>query len=96
LLKVVSDLPKTTDAQLFQWPTLRTPVNDAMDVATALERLGFDVIRGINLDYGGMPDKVKVFTEHLSGAQVGLFYYGGHGLQVSGKDYLIPVDAKLN
>jgi hypothetical protein len=43
-----------------------------------------------------MRDKVKAFTERLSGAQVGLFYYGGHGLQVSGKNYLIPVDAKLN
>jgi hypothetical protein len=75
---------------------LRTPVNDATDVATALERLGFDVVRGINLDYAAMRDKVKVFTERLSGAQVGLFYYGGHGLQVSGKNYLIPVDAKLN
>src|SRR5579871_4582080 len=75
---------------------LRTPVNDATDVATALERLGFDVVRGINLDYAAMRDKVKVFTERLSGAQVGLFYYAGHGLQVSGKNYLIPVDAKLN
>jgi hypothetical protein len=75
---------------------LRTPVNDATEVAAALERLGFDVVRGINLDYDGMRNKVKVFTERLSGAQVGLFYYGGHGLQVSGKNYLIPVDAKLN
>jgi hypothetical protein len=75
---------------------LRTPVNDATDVATVLERLGFDVVRGINLDYAAMRDKIKAFTERLSGAQVGLFYYGGHGLQVSGRNYLIPVDAKLN
>lgn len=74
---------------------LRTPVNDATDVATALERLGFDVVRGIDLDYDGMRDKIRVFSERLSGASVGLFYYAGHGLQVSGKNYLIPVDAKL-
>lgn len=74
---------------------LRTPANDATDLANALERLGFDVLRGIDLDYAGMRDMVKRFSERLSQADVGLFYYGGHGLQVSGKNYLIPVDAKL-
>ena len=75
---------------------LRTPVNDAADVASALDRLGFDVIRGIDLDYAGMREKVKLFSERLVGADVGLFYYGGHGIQVSGKNYLVPVDARLN
>jgi len=75
---------------------LRTPVNDATDVASALNRLGFDVIRGTDLDYTGMREKVKLFSEHLFGADVGLFYYGGHGIQVSGKNYLVPIDAKLS
>ncbi len=75
---------------------LRTPVNDAIDVASALDRLGFDVIRGTDLDYAGMREKVKLFSERLFGADVGLFYYGGHGIQVSGKNYLVPIDAKLN
>jgi len=75
---------------------LRTPVNDAADVASALDRLGFDVIRGIDLDYAGMREKVKLFSERLVGAEVGLFYYGGHGIQVSGKNYLVPVDARLS
>jgi Caspase domain/Domain of unknown function (DUF4189)/Putative peptidoglycan binding domain len=75
---------------------LRTPANDAADVAGALDRLGFDVIRGIDLDYAGMRERVKLFSERLVGADVGLFYYGGHGIQVSGKNYLVPVDAKLN
>jgi hypothetical protein len=75
---------------------LRTPVNDAADVASALDRLGFDVIRGIDLDYAGMREKVKLFSERLVGADVGLFYYGGHGIQVSGKNYLVPIDAKLS
>ncbi len=74
---------------------LRTPLNDATDVANTLERLGFDVVRGIDLDYAGMREEVKVFAEHLSGADVGLFYYAGHGLQVSGKNYLIPIDADI-
>jgi hypothetical protein len=75
---------------------LRTPVNDATDVASALDRLGFDVIRGIDLDYVGMRERVRTFSERLIGADVGLFYYGGHGIQVSGKNYLVPIDAKLN
>jgi hypothetical protein len=75
---------------------LHTPVNDATDIASALDRLGFDVIRGIDLDYVGMREKVKLFSERLLGADVGLFYYGGHGIQVSGKNYLVPIDAKLN
>ncbi len=75
---------------------LRTPVNDAIDVASALDRLGFEVIRGLDLDNVGMRDKVRLFSERMSGADVGLFYYGGHGIQVSGKNYLVPIDAKLN
>jgi hypothetical protein len=75
---------------------LRTPVNDAVDIASALARLGFDVIRGTDLDNAGMREKVRLFSERLVGADVGLFYYGGHGIQVSGKNYLVPVDAKLN
>src|SRR5262245_2651985 len=74
---------------------LRTPETAAADAASAPARLGFGVVRGIDLDYDGMRDKIRVFSERLSGASVGLFYYGGHGLQVSGKNYLIPVDAKL-
>src|SRR5579871_3578689 len=74
---------------------LRTPANDAVDVANALERLGFDVIRGLDLDNAGMRETTRLFSERLIGADVGLFYYGGHGIQVSGKNYLLPVDAKL-
>jgi hypothetical protein len=77
-------------------PPLHTPVNDATDMASALDRLDFEVIRGVDLDYVGMREKVKLFSERLVGADVGLFYYGGHGIQVSGKNYLVPIDARLN
>jgi len=75
---------------------LRTPANDAGDIADALERLGFEVLRGIDLDYEAMREKVKLFAARLPGADTALFYYGGHGVQVSGRNYLVPVDAKLN
>ena len=76
-------------------PLLDNPANDARDVAAALRKLGFDVIEGINLDETGMRRTVKRFAEVLSGGDVGLFFYAGHGLQVNGQNYLVPIDAKL-
>jgi hypothetical protein len=75
--------------------SLRNPVNDATDMADVLERMGFRVVRGLNLDYAGMRENVRRFTEILPGADVSLFYYAGHGLQLRGRNYLAPVDAKL-
>ncbi len=76
-------------------PRLANPVNDAVDVASTLSTLGFDVIDGYDLDYGGMQEKVRDFARALEGADVGLFFYAGHGLQVDGKNYMVPVDAAL-
>jgi hypothetical protein len=74
---------------------LKNPTNDANDVAAALTRLGFDVVVGIDLDYGGLRQRVRQFSDKLPGAEVALFFYAGHGLQVAGKNYLAPVDARL-
>jgi len=76
-------------------PALRNPANDANDMAEALQRLGFDVIRGIDLDYLGMRTSVRRFSEKLAEAKVALLFYAGHGLQVAGKNYLVPVDAQI-
>jgi uncharacterized caspase-like protein len=75
---------------------LRNPKNDATDIAQALRGLGFDVILGRDLDKRAMEEKIREFGRRLEGAGVGLFYYAGHGLQVSGKNYLVPIDAKLD
>jgi uncharacterized caspase-like protein len=64
-------------------------------MAAALKRLGFNVIEGRNLDESGMRRTIKKFAEALTGADVGLFFYAGHGLQVAGHNYLVPVDARL-
>ncbi len=74
---------------------LQNPRNDAADVAAALGRLGFTVIEGIDLDKGGMERRIREFASALEGADVGLFFYAGHGLQVDGKNFLAPVDATL-
>jgi hypothetical protein len=74
---------------------LTNPVNDASDVGAALERLGFDVLRGIDVSHAGMRDVIRTFSQKVVGADVALVFYAGHGLQVDGKNYLLPVDAQI-
>jgi uncharacterized caspase-like protein len=64
-------------------------------VAQVLRKLGFDVVEGHDLDRHGMEDAIREFGHKLNDADLALFYYSGHGLQVDGKNYLVPVDAKL-
>src|SRR5262245_60480011 len=75
-------------------PKLDNPKNDAMDMAAALTRWGFQVIDGFDLDKVAFERKVRDFSAALRAAEVGLFFYAGHGLQVAGQNYLVPVDAK--
>jgi len=74
---------------------LPNPPNDARDVAAALRELGFKVIDGFDLDSAGMRRKVSEFGNAITNAQTALLFYAGHGMQVDGKNYLIPIDAKL-
>jgi hypothetical protein len=74
---------------------LGNPSNDASDIASALRKLGFEVIEGRDLDKRGIEDKLREFSRKLAGAKLALFFYAGHGMQVAGKNYLVPVDAKL-
>ena len=74
---------------------LKNPRNDADDMAIKLEAMGFEVVKGINLDLSGMRVKIQEFVNRLSGTELSAFYYAGHGLQIGGKNYLMPVDAAL-
>jgi hypothetical protein len=74
---------------------LANPKNDALDVAAAAQQLGFKVIVGIDLDKTGMDRTVRQFAQALKGASVGMFFYAGHGLQVGGRNFLVPIDAEL-
>jgi tetratricopeptide (TPR) repeat protein len=74
---------------------LNNPPNDATVVAKALRDIGFEVIEGTNLDRVGMERVVREFLRKAPDARVTLLYYAGHGMQVDGRNYLIPVDAKL-
>src|SRR5579863_6959825 len=77
-------------------PALTNPPNDAKDVAAELQSLGFKVTLGTDLDLVGMEGAIAEFAPAAAKADVSLFYYGGHGLQVAGRNYLIPVDAALH
>ncbi|WP_319239921.1 caspase domain-containing protein [uncultured Propionivibrio sp.] len=74
---------------------LKNPANDARDVAAALRKLGFEVIEKTNVAQKEMNRAIVQFGEKLRGDSVALFYYAGHGVQVRGKNYLIPVDAQI-
>ena len=76
-------------------PQLANPSNDAADMASVLKSLGFEVIEGSDLKQSEMRETVRRFGEALQGADVGLFFYAGHGMQVQGTNYLVPTDAKL-
>jgi hypothetical protein len=74
---------------------LRNPDNDAQDVAAKLKQLGFQVMLGLDLDQREFAQKVEEFGRVLDGADVGLFFYAGHGVQVNEHNYLVSTGAKL-
>ena len=75
---------------------LVNPVNDAADMAALLEELGFEVVLERDVGMRAMEQAVGAFMRRLRGSEVGLFYFAGHGLQLDGLNYLVPVDADIN
>ncbi|MEM9633243.1 MAG: caspase domain-containing protein [Pseudomonadota bacterium] len=76
--------------------TLKNPFNDARDMVQKLQGLEFEVVEGLDLDLSNLRLKIKEFVSKLDKADIALFYYAGHGLQVNGVNYLLPTDAQLN
>ena len=75
---------------------LPNPVNDAQAVAALLKRAGFDVVESrADLGIAGLKRAMRDFTDLARDADVGVVYYAGHGIEVDGSNYLIPVDAAL-
>jgi len=74
---------------------LPNPVNDVRAMKRALEGLGFKVIKHENCTQREMKMAMDDFGSKLKGQDVGLFFYAGHGVQVSQYNYLVPVDARL-
>ena len=74
---------------------LPNPVNDAADMAAALQAAGFTVIRRDNASLREMHLALREFGDKLGKTSTGLFYFAGHGVQVRGRNYLLPVDADI-
>jgi hypothetical protein len=79
----------------YEEGALSNPVNDATDMAKALRELGFEVTLWQNQDLRSMENEIAVFSQQLRKGGVGVFYYAGHGVQVEGENYLIPLKAQL-
>jgi len=74
---------------------LANPRNDATDIAAALRKSDFQVLEALDVDKPAFDRKIRDFASALSDAEAGVLFYAGHGLQVAGKNYLVPIDAEL-
>ena len=79
----------------YEEERLENTVNDATDMAKALQDIGFEVTLLQNQDLRSMENAIAVFSQQLRKGGVGVFYYAGHGVQVQGENYLIPLKAQL-
>ena len=79
----------------YRGAPLLNPVNDAQAIAKALSRSGFKVMLKENVGRAEMQVAMREFGDALEKGGVGLFYFAGHGVQVKGRNFLIPVDANI-
>jgi hypothetical protein len=80
----------------YRFAPLRNPSSDAADIAAALRNNGFDVDLQIDVDKYAMLDAIRAFGEKLKDSNgTGLFFFAGHGVQINGENYLLPVDGSL-
>jgi hypothetical protein len=74
---------------------LPNPPIDAKAMASVLRNVGFEVVEGTNLTRDKMTEKLLDFGKKAQGADVAVFFYAGHGIAISGTNYLLPVDADI-
>ena len=77
-------------------PALATPLNDAADVGAALQRLGFAVTRVNDADQGELRRGLYEFATAAGAAETAVVFYAGHGIAHGGRNFLVPVDARLS
>ncbi|MHA1548369.1 MAG: caspase family protein [Alphaproteobacteria bacterium] len=75
--------------------SLANPVNDAKAMATSLEILGFEVILATDADRAETIAAISNFNRASDGAEIALFYFAGHGIQIDGENYLLPTDVQV-
>lgn len=77
-------------------PKLEKAANDARAIGKELEKVGFEVMSYTNLDRRSMNQAINKFTEKISGGGVGVLFFAGHGVQLDGRNFLLPVDIKVD
>lgn len=75
--------------------TLTNPVNDSRAMADELRKSGFDVVAVENADFAKMNLAIEQFANSIKEGGAALVFYAGHGFQVKGENYLIPIDANI-
>lgn len=73
--------------------SLKNPINDAKDMSAQLAKMGFEVDDYTDVTKTDFLAAIKSFNRKVRNYDVVLFYYAGHGLEVGGKNYFVPVDA---
>ncbi|MDM8524912.1 SUMF1/EgtB/PvdO family nonheme iron enzyme [Desulfococcaceae bacterium HSG8] len=79
----------------YKGSPLHTPVNDAKAMTSVLKSLGFSVVKKTDLGHREMEDAIRSFGSRLGGGDTALFYFSGHGAQVKGVNYLLPMGARI-
>lgn len=74
---------------------LANPINDAQDTAEALQRIGFAVTRAEDLDFIGFRNAVLAFKKAAETADMAIIYFAGHGVEIDGENWLLPIDVEL-
>ena len=74
---------------------LKNPVNDAKKIVETLKKLNFTVIKAYDASQKEMKKQISKFGKKIAKGGTGLFFYAGHGMQVNGRNYLIPIGAKI-
>jgi len=75
---------------------LANPVHDAVDLGKSLEQFGFHITVVADASYGVMTSAVSKFAASLGAGDAALFYYSGHGVQLDGENYLVPVEFRAS
>ncbi len=82
----------------YSGTALKNPVNDEKDLAKKLKSLNFNLVNNkalLDANKQQIERAVKLFTQELKQGSLGLFFYAGHGMQIDGINYLIPLDAEF-
>ncbi len=76
--------------------SLKNPVNDANDMTAELQNLNFRVTKILNGSKLEIENAIRTFCNQLKDNNLVMFYYSGHGFQLDGKNYIVPVDAVID